>query len=334
MAEITHRTLYTNGINMHIAEAGSGPLVVMCHGFPESWYSWRHQLVALADAGYHAVAPDQRGYGRTDAPAEIDTYTQFHLVGDIIGLMDALGEERAVIAGHDWGAPVAWNTALLRPDRIRGVIGMSVPFGSRPSPSINPATVADAGLGGALKPTDAMKRTFGDNFFYILYFQMPGPAEHELRKDVRKSMRMLLYSASGDAPVRAPAPRPKTDGFLDQMVEPSVLPPWLTEADLDYFTAEFEHAGFRGGLNWYRNLDRTWALMGAFGGLKVTVPAMFVAGDRDGVIAMNPRFAEALKASVPNLKETVMLPGVGHWTQQERPAAVNEAMIRFIRSLD
>ncbi len=181
MPEITHRTIQTNGINMHIAEAGSGPLVVLCHGWPESWYSWRHQLGALAEAGYHAVAPDQRGYGKTDKPAAIDQYTQLHLVGDIVGLLDALGEETAVIVGHDWGAPVAWNSALLRPDRFPAVVGMSVPYGPR----------------GDFKPTDGLKMVFGENFFYILYFQEPGVAEAELEADVTATIRKLYFSASG-----------------------------------------------------------------------------------------------------------------------------------------
>ncbi|MEX2081252.1 MAG: alpha/beta hydrolase [Dehalococcoidia bacterium] len=317
MVELKHRQIDTNGIRMHIAEAGEGPLVVLCHGFPESWYSWRHQLVALAEAGFHAVAPDQRGYGQTDAPEAIDTYTQLHLVGDIVGLLDALGEETAVVAGHDWGAPVAWNCALLRPDRFRAVIGMSVPFGLR----------------GPVAPTQAMKAAFGDNFFYILYFQTPGVAEHELRKDVRLSVRSLLYSASGDIPPALPTARPNTATFLDGLTDPAKLPGWLTEADVDYFTAEFERTGFRGGLNWYRNMDRSWELMGPWAGAKVTVPALFIAGERDVVVAMNPQAVTGLRETVPNLRQTVMLPGCGHWTQQERPAEVNKAMIEFLRDL-
>jgi pimeloyl-ACP methyl ester carboxylesterase len=330
--ELKHRFITTNGINMHIAEQGEGPLVILCHGFPESWYSWRHQLTALADAGYHAVAPTQRGYGQTDAPEAIDQYTQFHLVGDIIGLMDALGEEQAVIIGHDWGAPVAWNTALFRPDRIRAVIGMSVPFQYRPPTAAN-TTPTGVSFGGAMRPTDAMKAMFGENFFYILHFQTPGVAEHELRKDVRRTMRMTLYSASGDIPPRQPQPRPNTSGFLDQMEDPATLPPWLTEADLDVFTAEFERSGFRGPINWYRNIDRNWELTGAYAGAKIQQPALFIAGDRDVTIAMNPKSFEEFKKYVPNLRNSIMLPGAGHWTQQERPAEVNAAIIDFLRSL-
>jgi pimeloyl-ACP methyl ester carboxylesterase len=320
MSELQHRFITTNGIRMHIAEQGSGPLVILCHGFPESWYSWRHQLQALAAAGFHAVAPDQRGYGQTDRPEAIDQYSQMHLVGDIVGLLDALGEQQAVIVGHDWGAPVAWNAALLRPDRFRGVAGLSVPYSPR----------------GAAAPTPTFKAIFGDLFFYILYFQEPGKAEAELEADVRLTLRKTLYSASGSipAPVATPQPRPKSGtGFLTGMQDPTSLPAWLSEADLNYFTAEFKRTGFRGGLNWYRNMDRTWELMAAWNAAKVTVPALFITGDRDPVLNFAGAGVQALRENVPNLRESIVLPGVGHWTQQEDPAGVNEALIRFIRSL-
>src|SRR5215475_10185057 len=187
-AGLNHRTVDTNGIRMHIAEAGSGPLVLLCHGFPESWYSWRHQLAALAEGGFRAVAPDMRGYGRTDRPQAIDQYTLFHQVGDMVGLLDALGAAQAVIAGHDWGAPVAWHAALMRPDRFRGVIGLSVPFRPR----------------GPDRPSTVMPQT-EDAVFYQLYFQTPGVAEAELERDVRSTMRRLAYAGSGDAPERAGA---------------------------------------------------------------------------------------------------------------------------------
>src|SRR5256712_8247974 len=214
---ITHRTVETNGIRMHVAEAGSGPLVVMCHGFPESWYSWRHQLAALAEAGYHAVAPDMRGYGQTAAPAEIEAYTLLPLVGDIVGLVDALGEKTAVVAGHDWGAPVAWHSALLRPDVFRAVIGLSVPF--RPRSPVRPSTL--------MPQTD-------DAIFYQLYFQTPGVAEAELQRDVRSTMRRMAYSGSGDSPARERLGMvSRTGGFLDATIDPETLPPWITEADID-----------------------------------------------------------------------------------------------------
>src|SRR5438105_5682973 len=182
MQETKHRVVDTNGIRMHVAECGSGPLVVLCHGFPESWYSWRHQLRALADAGFRAVAPDMRGYGQTDRPDEIDRYTLLHLVGDMVGLLDALGADTAAIVGHDWGAPVAWHAALLRPDRFRGVIGLSVPFMPRPP----------------VRPTTLMPRT-DDAMFYQLYFQEPGVAEAEFERDPGRTLRNLNWSACGEA---------------------------------------------------------------------------------------------------------------------------------------
>lgn len=324
---ITHRKVEANGIRIHIAEAGSGPLVLLCHGWPESWYSWRHQLKGLAEAGYHAVAPDMRGYGETDQPQEVEQYTLLHLVGDMIGLIDALGEERGVIVGHDWGAPVAWHAALLRPDRFRGVVGLSVPFRPR----------------GRVRPTSAMPQT-ATSQFYQLYFQTPGVAEAEFERNPRETIRRLLYSASGDPPRRAATDTsgdagagmvPRTGGFLTRSIDPPELPPWLTGADVDFYAGEFERTGFRGGLNWYRNIDRNWELLAPFAGLKVTIPALYVAGDRDLVVAF-PGAAELianLKRFVPELRKTVMLPGCGHWTQQERAAEVNAELLAFLRAL-
>ena len=317
---VRHRTLQTNGINMHIAEAGEGPLVVLCHGWPESWYSWRHQLAALAEAGFHAVAPDLRGYGGTDAPASVEQYTMLHHVGDIIGLLDALQTESAVIVGHDWGAPLAWNTALMRPDRIRGVAGLSVPYLPR----------------GPISLTTALRMTVGDRF-YMIYFQQPGVAEAELERDVRTSLRRILYSASGDAPPeKAWKPVvPPEGGLLDSVSEPETLPAWLTEADLDFYTKEFERTGFRGGLNWYRTVDRTWELTAAWSGAPVQSPAIFIAGARDGVLSF-PGMSEVvdgLQAFVPNLRRTLLIEGAGHWVQQERPEEVNTALLEFIRGL-
>ena len=324
MAELKHRIIDTNGIRMHIAEQGTGPLVVLCHGFPESWYSWRHQLAALADAGFHAVAPDMRGYGQTDRPAEIDQYTLLHLVGDIVGLLDALGEPSAVIAGHDWGAPVAWHAALLRPDRFRAVIGLSVPFRPR----------------GSVRPTTMMPRT-DDAIFYQLYFQDPGVAEAELERDVRDTMRTVAWAASGDRPREgATNPAgigmvPKSGGFLSAMGKPETLPPWLTEADINFYAGEFARTGFRGGLNWYRNIDRNWELLAPYAGSVVTVPALYVAGDRDLVLAFRgmDQLIANLAKFVPQLRRTLILPGCGHWTQQERPDDINSAMLEFLKGL-
>lgn len=326
MTDVQQRMVETNGIRMHIAEQGTGPLVVLCHGFPESWYSWRHQLPALAAAGFHAVAPDMRGYGHTDSPEAIDQYTLLHLVGDMVGLLDALGVESAVIVGHDWGAPVAWHAALLRPDRFRAVIGLSVPYRPR----------------GAVRPTTIMPQT-DDSVFYQLYFQTPGVAEAELQRDVRSTICRLLYSVSGDASHGDALMShrdtvgmvPRHGGFLSRSMEPPTLPAWLSEDDIAFYTGEFTRTGFRGGLHWYRNIDRNWELLAPFAGARVLVPALYIAGDRDLVVAFRgmDQLIANLSTFVPHLRQTVMLPGCGHWTQQERPDEVNAALLDFLRSI-
>jgi pimeloyl-ACP methyl ester carboxylesterase len=315
---VTHRCVDVEGRAFHIAEAGSGPLVLLLHGFPECWYSWRHQLTALAAAGYHVVAPDQRGYGRTGGPAEADQYTMLHLTGDVIGLMDALGEEQAVVAGHDWGAPVAWNTALLRPDRIRGVIALSVPYTPR----------------GSSRPVEMLRAVFTDGF-YICHFQQPGVADAELSAQPRDTFRRLLYGASGEGSMGGIPVVPAGSGFLDICPEPPELPGWLTEHDIDVFVAEFAQSGFTGPLNWYRNMDLSWELMAGWKHAPVTVPALYLAGDRDPVVSFSggPGFLPRLRDIVPDLRDARLLPGCGHWTQQERPAEVSQAMISFLADL-
>ncbi|HLZ08308.1 MAG TPA: alpha/beta hydrolase, partial [Chloroflexota bacterium] len=217
MPDIQHRFVETNGIRMHVAETGSGPLVLLLHGFPESWYSWRHQLRALSEAGYHVVAPDQRGYGQTDRPEAIDKYSMFHLVGDVIGLLDALGEEKAVVVGHDWGAPVAWQTALLRPDRVRGVVGLSVPFRPR----------------GSRAPLASFQSPPGQTFYQV-YFQQPGVAEADLGRDVRATMRRL-YGIPVESPPVPVAMVQEGRGFLQDREIPDRLPPWINDADIDFY---------------------------------------------------------------------------------------------------
>jgi pimeloyl-ACP methyl ester carboxylesterase len=315
--QITHRIVETNGIRMHVAECGEGPLVLLCHGFPESWYSWRHQLEALAAAGFRAVAPDMRGYGQTDRPAEIEKYTLLHLVGDMVGLLDALEAPTAAIAGHDWGAPVAWHAALLRPERFSAVMALSVPFRPR----------------GSRRPTSAMPQT-DDAIFYQLYFQQPGIAEAELGRDPRRTLRMVLRTPTKEVnPLVTMVPR--QGGWLSRMPEPTALPEWLSEADLDFYAKEFARTGFAGGLNWYRNIDRNWELLAPFHHARVAAPALYIAGERDLVLAFPgaKELVASLRNFVPNLKETIILPGCGHWTQQERPHEVNEAIIAFLREL-
>ncbi|MCC5664253.1 alpha/beta hydrolase [Nostoc sp. CHAB 5784] len=318
MQAINHRLIETNGIKMHIAEQGRGNLVILCHGFPECWYSWRHQLVALAEAGFHVVAPDIRGYGQTDQPESVEAYNILELTSDIVGLVHALDQEQAIIVGHDQGATLAWHCALLRPDLFKAIALLSVPYRARAWES--------------RPPTEMLKRMSGEQQFYMLYFQEPGKAEAELEANVRKSLRMMLYSAAGDAP---PEERwqflfDKSEKFLDTLTEPEQLPSWLSEQDLDFFTQEFERTGFRGGLARYRNLDRDWELTRFLSGAKLQQPALFVGGEFDAVVTRNRELVNNLEKTVPNLRKKVLLPNAGHWIQQEQPAEINRLLIEFL----
>jgi pimeloyl-ACP methyl ester carboxylesterase len=321
MPEVTHRMVETNGIRLHVAEQGEGPLVILCHGFPECWYSWRHQLAALAKAGFRAVAPDLRGYGRSDRPEEVEKYTILDDIGDIVALVDALSAKQAVIAGHDIGAAIAWQTALLRPDRFRAVIALSPPFRSR-------------GFGYSGPPTTLMPRT-ENAVFYQLFLQNPA-AKAALERDLRLTFRYQFYTLSGDRPPSAgvgglpPGMMPRKGGF---MTDPPSLPAWVTESDIDVYVKEYARSGFLGPLAWWRNIDRGWELMAPFAGAAVTVPALYMAGDRDFVATVFSQDIAKQSALVPKLRPPIMLPGCGHWTQQERAPEVSAAMIDFLRSL-
>lgn len=317
---IRHRYVRVNGLRMHIAEAGSGPLVLLLHGWPESWYSWRHQIPALAAAGYRVVAPDQRGYGSTSRPDRVEDYDIAHLVDDVTGLIDALGEQRATVVGHDWGAIVAWHTALMRPRRVRGVAGLSVPHRwAEPK--------------GTSTPVETLRAANGDHF-YIVYFQQPGLSDADFARDPRGFLRGILYSGSGDGPGWN-ATIPASGRIVDSLTQPDRLPAWLTERDIDTYVAEYRRSGFTGGLNWYRNFDRNWELTARWRDAPIQVPALYVVGDRDGVF--HAPEAQAMlagpTASVPHLRPAVLLKGAGHWAQQERPGEVTDALIRFVRSL-
>jgi pimeloyl-ACP methyl ester carboxylesterase len=321
--EVRHRFVQVNGIKMHIAEQGEGPLVVLVHGFPELWYSWRHVLPALAAAGYHAVAPDMRGYGQTDAPAEAGAYTQLQFAGDLVGLVHALGYQEAVIAGHDWGAPATYNAANLRPDIFRAVVLLSVPFSPR-------------GEGG-VKPTEGMRRRVPPGKqFYQTYFQTPGVAEKEFDADPKRTLRMFLYSLSGSIPKkhRWRYIFDLKEKALDGCTDPKQLPAWLTQGDLDYYAKEFSRTGFRGGLNWYRTQDIFWQETPFLIGRKLQQPTLYVAGLDDPVVEFGRAGVDNIESSVPNLWKKVLLPGVGHWTQQEAPQDVNRLMIEFLRYVD
>ncbi|MFF7990925.1 alpha/beta fold hydrolase [Kitasatospora xanthocidica] len=317
---IKHSEVEVNGVRLHLAEQGEGPLVLLLHGFPESWYSWRHQFGPLAEAGYRVVAPDQRGYARSEQPESVDAYSLLHLVGDVTALIGALGADRAVVIGHDWGAPVAWATAALRPDLVRAVAGLSVP----PLPS-------------GPTPLALSREKFGEGFYQI-YFQEPGRADAELAADPKSTFRRILGGTHPDGEPRAWVV-PEGMKLLDTIPEPVRLPAWLTEADVDAFAADYARHGeraFTGGLNWYRNIDRNNELMAAFTGRRIEAPALYVTGEQDLVNAMVPRevMAYLLQQVTPRLHRHVRLPETGHWTQQERPAEVNEALLDFLRSLD
>ncbi|MFT3853113.1 MAG: alpha/beta hydrolase [Ilumatobacteraceae bacterium] len=317
----THR-ITANGINLHVVESGpsDGPVVLCNHGFPESWYSWRHQLAALGDAGYRVLAPDMRGYGRTSKPTDPHAYSTVHVVGDLIGILDALDVDQAVIVGHDWGTPPTWAAAQLRPDRFRAIAALGVPFAPP----------------GEVATTEGMKAGMGDTWFYFLHFQEPGRAEAELEGAVEPFLRGFFHSLSGDSPRRpfealAGGTRPGT--VFEHLSQPDAQPAWMTDEDLAFYVGEFERTGFRGGLSWYRSADTTWALSGAFNGVKVNQPALFVYGELEPVLDMMPEALDTMAQFVPNLRPPIMLPGCGHWTQQERPAEVNAALLDFLGSL-
>ena len=322
MSDLKHDFVHTNGIRLHYVEAGSsGPLIVLCHGFPESWYSWRHQLPALAATGFRVVAPDQRGYGQTDRPHAIAAYNILDLVGDIVGLVNALGEKEAVIVGHDWGALVAQQAALLRPDLFRALALLSVPFIPR----------------GPVRPVVLFAQATRQMHFYQDYFQEPDKAERELEEDVRGTLLALLWERSlpGQTDTHSIAAFPKNMrlGDVIRARVPDALPQWLTQDDLEFYVGEFARTGFRGGINWYRNIDRNWELTPFQDGAKVLQPAVFIAGERDLVLKMRPEAVTAQSRYVPDLKGSHIVPEAGHWVQQQKPDAVNGFLLDFLRAL-
>lgn len=318
MAEPRDRTEHVNGIPIQFTEAGEGPLVLLVHGFPEGRYSWRHQLPALAAAGYHAVAIDVRGYGGSGAPPNVEDYRMMLHVGDNVGLVRTLGEESAVIVGHDWGAPIAWISALVRPDVFTAVAGLSVPF--------NPV--------GELKPSDAFRALGGDDEFYIEYFSHEGVAEAEIERDVRRWLSGFYFSISGDTPSPGDGGPlwliPHGHEISERFHFAATMPTWLTETDLDVYTAEFERTGLRGGLNRYRNVDRDWEDFQAYAGRVIEQPSLFIGGDKDGPTLLGAGAIAEFPRTLPGLHASIILEGCGHWTQQERPDEVNAALVDFL----
>ena len=310
------RTISANGIELFVREQGQGPLVILCHGWPELSYSWRHQIPAIAGAGYHVVAPDMRGFGRTTAPADIAAYSIFDTVGDMVALVEALGEKRAVIVGHDWGAPVAWHSAMFRPDVFTAVAGLSVP----------------PPLRGRERPLEALRKN-GITNFYWQYFQTPGVAEREFERDVDFSMRAIVGRGFTDPAASLFVEDGK--GFLGDPAIPRSLPDWIGEDELAHFVETYRASGFRGGFNWYRNIDRNWELTAPWHGAQIQQPALFIAGSKDSVITglIGAKRVGDMERVVPNLTRKLIVEGAGHWIQQERPAEVNAALIAFLEQV-
>ena len=322
IAGISLRSIESNGISMRIAEAGDdGPVVLFAHGWPESWYSWRHQLIALAEAGYRAVAPDMRGYGGSDAPPDVEDYDMDHLTRDMVGILDSLGVETATIVGHDWGAPVAQYAALFYPERFTALAMLSVPYSGR----------------AAGNPLAAMRQQAGETFFYIVNHNEPdGVAESGYDSDPRGILSRLYLSPS--SPREAPEvtdPRRIAGGWIRRLGAPKGLPAWLTEVDLDYYVAEFERAGFRGGVNYYRTFVRTWAATAGRSDFTIKVPSMFLAGEKDGIIrgAAREALSDMMAPLLADLRAVTLVPEVGHWVQQEAPDETNAALLAFLEAL-
>jgi pimeloyl-ACP methyl ester carboxylesterase len=317
------RTIDAGQVRLRAAVQGSGPLVVLVHGFPESWYSWRHQIGPIAEAGFTACAIDVRGYGGSDKPQAVEAYDMASMVGDVAGVIEALSPDApAVIVGHDWGAPIVWNTALIRPDRVRAVAGLSVPYTGAPAAS--------------LKTMWTEVFTKHGKFFYQAYFQAEGVAEAELEADPRASIRRFYYAISGDAPDGTwPSDKPDGATLLDRLPDPDPFPAWLTDADIDYYAGEFARSGFRGPLNRYRNPDRDFDYLKGFADRKIEQPSLFIGGERDLVLSMFGRrdIRPLIAAALPGLRGADILPGCGHWTQQERPAEVNERLVGWLKGL-
>jgi len=317
------RTIDAGEVRLRAAVEGEGPLVIMVHGFPESWFSWRHQIGPIADAGFTACAIDVRGYGGSDKPQPVEAYAMQHMVADVAGVADALSPGKpAIILGHDWGAPIVWNSALTRPERFRAVGALSVPY-----------------MGVGTRPFSAIFDelfTQKNRFFYQAYFQKEGVAEAEAEADVRGFLRKFYYAISGDAPVGSwPTDKTASDPLLKGLVDPDPFPAWLTPADLDYYVGEFKQSGLRGPINRYRNHERDFAWLQGFKDRKIEQPAFFVSGTRDLAFNMlggaDP--IAIMRGFVPNLQVAEVLEGCGHWTQQERPDEVTGLLIPWLKSL-
>ncbi|MCZ6807510.1 MAG: alpha/beta hydrolase [Deltaproteobacteria bacterium] len=343
--EPDHLFVETNGLRMHVVTEGDGPLVLFCHGFPGLWYSWRHQLSEIASAGYRAVAVDMRGYGQTDRPVTATDYGNRTIVADLVGVLDALGEERATFVGHDFGAQAAWAAALHAPDRVTGVVSLAVPYGVGFSGSkkndAEPGAKRRYPAGRGPKPSETYATIAENHFIHLHYFQKVGPAEAELGSNPRTFLKRIYWALSARGSLldfrNFPA---EGTGYLDVLAEPSEpMPwPWLSEQDLDYLVTEYMRTGpetaFIGGLNSYRAMDVNWEHDPDYGRAKISAPALFVCGEKDPVLQIiSPKTLETMPARVSDLRGIELVPDAGHFVQQEQPAAVNEALLKFLSQL-
>jgi pimeloyl-ACP methyl ester carboxylesterase len=322
MKQPSFEMIETNGVRLRTVIEGEGPLCVLVHGWPESWYSYRHQIAPLVAAGYRVAIPDVRGYGGSDRPHAIEAYDMKNMTDDVAGLIDALGEKQAILIGHDWGAPIVWTTAIRHKAKVSAVIGMSVPYLGR----------------GARPVIDVLREVYKGRFFYQVYFQEPGVAEAELEADIPASIRKIYFSSSGDAPPGQGGLSGRKDPnatLLQGLIDPKPLPAWLTEEDVAYYAEQFRMSGFRGPLNRYRNQERDHAMLPELSERKIEQPALFIAGTRDPVLSFMPglNLADLMDRFYTDLRGKVLIEGAGHWVQQERPAEVNDAILRFLRLL-
>ena len=322
---VTHRfeRIATNGIHLNVALAGEGPLCVLVHGWPELWLSWRHQIAPLVEAGYRVAVPDVRGYGGSDSPVAVEAYGMRTMTADFAGLIEALGETEAILIGHDWGAPLVWNTALLHPERVRAVVGMSVPH---------------LGRGGPVPPTQLLESFYPTRFFYMLYFQERDRPEAEFEVDVKDALLKVYYANSGDSTPelrQAMRARTRSSGYLDGLFTPDPLPDWLPEDVLDEYAEAYRQSGFRGGIHRYRNVDADWHDLPELDHLKIRQPALFIAGEHDSVLRYAPGMdmLSAMTGFFEDLRGQIVVPGSGHWVQQERPDEVNRALLEFLSGL-
>jgi len=311
------RMLQTNGVTLRTVVEGKGPLVILLHGWPQCWYLWRHQIDPIVEAGFQVAVPDQRGFGGSDRPSAIADYNIRALAADIAGIAPALGHDTFRLIGHDWGCVVAWNTALLHEKTCEAVMGLSVPFWRMASDIINPPGM-------------------DDRFWYIRYFQEPGVAETELERDLGRSLLSIYYTLSGDAPPAAfmkQGEHPRTSGLLDTMLTPKQMPFWLTREDLAYYIEQYRISGFRGGLNWYRNVPTNNSITPELESKRFTQPAAFVAGTADDVLLYDRNWRTKFPKAFDDLRFIELVEDAGHWVQMEKPKETTALILRFLQSL-